>query len=232
MAAFFDTDSETTLFNIGPYQIQRKTVLAPMAGVTDLPFRQLCRELGAGLVVSEMVASDPSTWSTKKSNCVSSLPMSGPRICADCRLRSPDDGRGRPLQCPAGGADHRYQYGLPGEKSTEESRRFCPAAVPGSGADILHAVVDSVDVPVTLKIRTGWDRLNRNAVSIARIAEDAGIAALAIHGAPAPAALSKRWSTTPLPMWSPLSPCRCWPMAISPRRKKPLKCCSIPVPLL
>jgi tRNA-dihydrouridine synthase B len=163
------------LFNIGPYQIQRKTVLAPMAGVTDLPFRQLCREMGAGLVVSEMVAADPSTWSSRKSKL---------------RIQFADEPAPRSVQIAgydpqmmAEAARFNVQQGA----EIIDINMGCPAKkvlkkAAGSALLQLHAVVDSVDVPVTLKIRTGWDRQNRNAVTIGKIAEDAGIAALAIHG--------------------------------------------------
>ena len=171
------------MFNIGPYQIQRKTVLAPMAGVTDLPFRQLCRELGAGLVVSEMVASDPSTWSTKKSKLrIQFADEPAPRSVQIAGYDPQMMAEAARFNVQQGAQIIDINMGCPAKKVLKRAAGSALLQYPDLVRDILHAVVDSVDVPVTLKIRTGWDRLNRNAVSIARIAEDAGIAALAIHG--------------------------------------------------
>lgn len=171
------------MFNIGPYQIDRKTILAPMAGVTDLPFRQLCREMGAGLVVSEMVAADPSTWETRKSRL---------------RIQFGDEPAPRSVQIAgydpqmmavaaqfnvAQGAEIiDINMGCPAKKVCKRAAGSALLQDPPLVADILRAVVDAVEVPVTLKIRTGWNPDNRNAVSIAKIAEEAGVAALAVHG--------------------------------------------------
>ena len=171
------------MFNIGPYQIQRKTVLAPMAGVTDLPFRQLCREMGAGLVVSEMVAADPSTWSSRKSRLrIQFADEPAPRsvqIAGYDPLMMAEAAR---FNVKQGAEIIDINMGCPAKKVLKKAAGSALLQHPDLVRDILHAVVDSVDVPVTLKIRTGWDRQNRNAVTIAKIAEDAGIAALAIHG--------------------------------------------------
>ena len=168
---------------IGPHTIAPNVILAPMAGVTDKPFRQLCKQLGAGLAVSEMTTSDPRFWNTSKSMHRMdhagepdpvSVQIAGtvPRVMADAARHNVDHGAQLidiNMGCPA--------------------KKVCSAWA-GSAlmrdealvAAILRAVVDAVDVPVTLKIRTGWDAGNRNAASIARIAQDAGIAALAVHG--------------------------------------------------
>ncbi len=171
------------MFNIGPYQIKRKTVLAPMAGVTDLPFRQLCREMGAGLVVSEMVAADPSTWSSRKSRLrIQFADEPAPRsvqIAGYDPLMMAEAARFNVRQ---GAEIIDINMGCPAKKVLRKAAGSALLQHPDLVRDILHAVVESVDVPVTLKIRTGWDRQNRNAVTIAKIAEDAGIAALAIHG--------------------------------------------------
>ena len=171
------------MFNIGPYQIKRKTVLAPMAGVTDLPFRQLCREMGAGLVVSEMVAADPSTWSSRKSRLrIQFADEPAPRsvqIAGYDPLMMEEAARFNVRQ---GAEIIDINMGCPAKKVLRKAAGSALLQHPDLVRDILHAVVESVDVPVTLKIRTGWDRQNRNAVTIAKIAEDAGIAALAIHG--------------------------------------------------
>lgn len=171
------------MYNIGPYNIVNQTVLAPMAGVTDLPFRQLCRELGAGLVVSEMVAADPTTWQTRKSS-----------------LRTQFGDEPAPRSVQIAGYDPNMmaaaaQYNVALGAEIIDINMGCPAKkvcrrAAGSALlrdtplvqDILTAVVNAVAVPVTLKIRTGWDTNHRNAVKVAKIAEDAGVAALAIHG--------------------------------------------------
>lgn len=174
---------EAKLFNIGPYQIQRKTVLAPMAGVTDLPFRQLCREMGAGLVVSEMVAADPSTWSSRKSKLrIQFADEPAPRSVQIAGYDPQMMAEAARFNVQQGAEIIDINMGCPAKKVLKKAAGSALLQQPDLVRDILKAVVDSVDVPVTLKIRTGWDRQNRNAVTIAKIAEDAGIAALAIHG--------------------------------------------------
>ena len=171
------------MFNIGPYQIQNQTVLAPMAGVTDLPFRRLCRKMGAGLVVSEMVAADPNTWSTRKSRlrvqfgdepAPRSVQIAGydPQMMAEAAL----------FNVQLGAEIIDINMGCPAKKVCKRAAGSALLQNPELVESILKAVVSAVDVPVTLKIRTGWDRQNRNAETIARIAEDSGVAALAVHG--------------------------------------------------
>lgn len=169
--------------SIGPYTLPNRLILAPMAGVTDQPFRQLCRRLGAGMVVSEMVTSDVRLWNTRKS----SLRMihSG-----DAEPRSVQIAGGDP-QMLAEAARANVQLGA----QIIDINMGCPAKkvcnkAAGSALlkdqplvqAILEAVVAAVDVPVTLKIRTGWDRQNKNGIEVARIAEQCGIVALAVHG--------------------------------------------------
>ncbi|MBA2079362.1 tRNA dihydrouridine synthase DusB [Rhodanobacter sp. PCA2] len=169
--------------HIGPYRIDPPLVLAPMAGVTDKPFRLLCKRLGAGYAVSEMTISDPRFWTTKKS-----------------RWRMDHAGEPEPVGVQIAGADPaflaeaaRHNVALGAE--VVDLNMGCPAkkvcnAWAGSAllqdealvGRILDAVVAAVAVPVTLKIRIGWNRENRNGVAIARIAEAAGIRALAVHG--------------------------------------------------
>jgi tRNA-dihydrouridine synthase B len=171
------------LFTIGPYQINSKTILAPMAGVTDLPFRQLCRAMGAGLVVSEMVASDPTTWSTRKSRLriqfgnepsPRSVQIAGydPQMMAEAAQ----------FNVAQGAEIIDINMGCPAKKVCKRAAGSALLRDPELVERILGAVVKAVDVPVTLKIRTGWDRQNRNATEIANIAEQSGIQALAIHG--------------------------------------------------
>jgi len=168
---------------IGPYLIDPGLILAPMAGVTDKPFRQLARRLGAGYAVSEMTASDPKLWRTRKSRC-----------------RMDHAGETAPIGVQIAGADPEMladaaRFNADNGAQIIDINMGCPAkkvcrAWAGSAllrdeqlvARILAAVVAAVDVPVTLKIRTGFDGGSRNAVRIARIAETEGVQALAVHG--------------------------------------------------
>ncbi len=168
---------------IGPYQLPNRLILAPMAGVTDLPFRQLCRRLGAGMAVSEMVSSNSLLWGSAKT-----------------RRRATHDGESAPRSVQIMGTEPAM-LAEAARVNAEQGAQIidinmgCPAkkvcnVAAGSAllrdekkvAAILEAVVAAVDVPVTLKIRTGWDRAHRNALTIGRIAENAGVQLLAIHG--------------------------------------------------
>ena len=168
---------------IGDYLIDPPVILAPMAGVTDRPFRQLCRRLGAGLAVSEMTTSDASLWHTEKS-----------------RLRRDHRGEDAPIAVQIAGYDAAMmadaaRFNVEHGAQIVDINMGCPAKKvcrvdAGSAllkdealvARICAATVAAVPVPVTLKIRTGYDRASRNALAIARIAEDSGIAALTVHG--------------------------------------------------
>jgi tRNA-dihydrouridine synthase B len=169
--------------HIGPYRIAPRVILAPMAGVTDKPFRQLCKRLGAGLAVSEMTISDPKFWNTRKS-----------------LQRMDHAGEPAPISVQIAGTDpalmaEAARYNVAHGAQIIDINMGCPAkkvcnAWAGSAlmrdealvGRILAAMVAAVAVPVTLKIRTGWAADARNAPRIARIAEDCGIAALTIHG--------------------------------------------------
>jgi tRNA-dihydrouridine synthase B len=171
------------LMQVGPYILHNRLAVAPMAGVTDRPFRQLCKALGAGYAVSEMTASDARLWNTDKS-----------------RRRRDHDGEVEPIAVQIAGTEpvqmaHAARLNVAHGAQIIDINMGCPAkkvcnVAAGSAllrdevkvAAILDAVVAAVDVPVTLKIRTGWDHSHRNAVRIARIAEAAGIQALAVHG--------------------------------------------------
>jgi len=168
---------------IGPHQLKNNLIVAPMAGVTDRPFRQLCKKLGAGMAVSEMVASNSLLWGSKKT-----------------RRRANHEGETEPISVQIAGADpdmlaNAARFNVDEGAQIIDINMGCPAkkvcnVMAGSAllkdeplvGRILDAVVAAVEVPVTLKIRTGWDRGNKNALSVARIAEQAGIRALAIHG--------------------------------------------------
>jgi tRNA-dihydrouridine synthase B len=168
---------------IGSYKLKNNLIVAPMAGVTDRPFRQLCKKLGAGMAVSEMVTSNSLLYGSAKT-----------------LRRANHEGEVNPISVQIAGADPRMmaeaaKYNVDNGAQIIDINMGCPAkkicnVMAGSAllrdeplvAQILRAVVNAVDVPVTLKIRTGWDKQNRNAVIVARMAEDIGVQALAMHG--------------------------------------------------
>jgi tRNA-dihydrouridine synthase B len=168
---------------IGSHELANRLFVAPMAGVTDRPFRQLCKKLGAGYAVSEMAASNPKLWASEKTS-----------------RRLNHDGEAEPKAVQLAGADPEMlaeaaRFNVARGAQVIDINMGCPAkkvcnVACGSAllkdealvARILHAVVAAVGVPVTLKFRTGWDPQHRNALAIARLAEQAGIAMLTLHG--------------------------------------------------
>ena len=168
---------------IGSHTLRNNLFVAPMAGVTDRPFRQLCKKFGAGLAVSEMVASNSLLWGSEKT-----------------RRRANHEGEVDPISVQIAGADPAMmadaaRYNVERGAQIIDINMGCPAkkvcnTLAGSAllkdeslvARILEAVVGAVDVPVTLKFRTGWDSLNRNALRVAQIAEDSGVRLLSLHG--------------------------------------------------
>jgi tRNA-dihydrouridine synthase B len=171
------------MLQIGPYKLPNRVALAPMAGVTDLPFRRLCAEFGAGLVVSEMISCNPQLRNSRKTQWRS-------RHDAEIEPRAVQIAGNDPLQMAAAASYNVAQgaqiidinMGCPAKKVCRKAAGSALLADEPLVQSILQAVVTAVDVPVTLKIRTGAAPHARNAVTIARIAEDAGIAALAVHG--------------------------------------------------
>ncbi|KPK39247.1 MAG: tRNA-dihydrouridine synthase B [Gammaproteobacteria bacterium SG8_47] len=168
---------------IGPYQLGSNVILAPMAGVTDRPFRQLCKHLGAGMAVSEMVSSNSLLWGSAKTKRRAdhrgeieprSVQIAGadPAMMADAARHNADNGAqiiDINMGCPA----KKVCNVMAGSALLKDETLV---------AGILESVVGAVDVPVTLKIRTGWDKSTRNAERVARIAQESGIQCLAIHG--------------------------------------------------
>ena len=168
---------------IGPHVLRNNLIVAPMAGVTDRPFRQLCKAMGAGMAVSEMISSNAQLWTTAKS-----------------RRRADHEGEVDPISVQIAGADpaamaEAARYNADRGAQIIDINMGCPAkkvcnVAAGSAllqnealvGRILEAVVAAVSIPVTLKIRTGWNPQNRNAVRVAQIAQCAGIKALSIHG--------------------------------------------------
>ncbi|RZU36836.1 tRNA-U20-dihydrouridine synthase [Fluviicoccus keumensis] len=167
---------------IGPYRID-PIALAPMAGVTDRPFRQICRDQGAGYTVSEMVTSDSRLWHTAKSSFrLNHEGEPGPRSVQILGYDPVMMAEAARLNVERGAQIIDINMGCPAKKVCNRLAGSALMQDEALVADILHAVVQAVDVPVTLKTRTGWNRDNRNGVTIARIAEDAGIRMLVIHG--------------------------------------------------
>ena len=154
-----------------------------MAGVTDLPFRQLCRKMGAGLVVSEMVAADPTTWSTRKSRLrVQFGDEPAPRSVQIAGYDPQMMAEAAKFNVQQGAEIIDLNMGCPAKKVCKRAAGSALLQNPELVKDILEAVVSATDVPVTLKIRTGWDSEHRNGLTIAKIAEQSGIQALAVHG--------------------------------------------------
>jgi tRNA-dihydrouridine synthase B len=168
---------------IGQHQLDNNIILAPMAGVTDRPFRELCRQQGAGLAVSEMLSSNPRVWNSRKSK----LRMD---YHDESGIRSVQIAGSEPLAmataaqlCVQQGAQIvDINMGCPAKKVNKKKAGSALLPHPKLVQAILESVVDAVDVPVTLKIRTGWDPESRNGLEIAQIAEQSGIQALAVHG--------------------------------------------------
>jgi tRNA-dihydrouridine synthase B len=169
--------------HIGPHRLDGRTFLAPMAGVTDLPYRRLCRRMGAALAAGEMLSADLRLWDTPESRRRRDHSgEAGPRVVqiaggdaqtmADAARRNVD----------AGAEIIDINMGCPAKKVCNRDAGSALLRDEGLVADILQATVRAVAVPVTLKIRTGWEPAARNGVRIARIAEAAGVQALAVHG--------------------------------------------------
>lgn len=171
------------MLKIGKYQIQNPLILAPMAGVTDLPFRKLCLNLGAGLAVGEMVSSDVGLWASRKSalRLIHDLEIE-PRVI-QITGTSPEQMANAAAQNIQHGAQViDINMGCPAKKVLKKAAGSALMKDEPLVAKILAATVGAVDAPVTLKMRTGWSMSQRNAVSIARIAEQEGIQMLSVHG--------------------------------------------------
>lgn len=170
-------------FAIGPHQLENGLILAPMAGITDRPFRHLCRHLGAGLAVAEMLTSDTSLWHTQKSQ--RRLPHADDSTPISVQIAGSDPAQmahAARANVALGAQIIDINMGCPAKKVLKKAAGSALLRDPKLVKDILTAVVCAVDVPVTLKIRTGWSTDQRNGLDIANIAQDAGIQALAVHG--------------------------------------------------
>ncbi len=168
---------------IGPYQLENNLILAPMAGISDHPFRSLCKQLGAGLAVSEMVASNPALREHKrtllKADHKDEIGLRSVQILGTNPEQMADAAR---YNAERGAQIIDINMGCPAKKVCSVAAGSALLRDEALVKKILEAVVNAVDIPVTLKIRTGWDLHSRNAVDIAKIAENSGIAALTLHG--------------------------------------------------
>jgi len=170
-------------YQIGSYQLKSKLLLAPMAGITDRPYRDVCRKYGAGLTSSEMITSDLSLINTKKSQ--QRLPQKnepGPRSAQIVGTEPKVMAEAARFNVEHGAHIIDINMGCPAKKVCNKAAGSALMQNPGLIKKILSEVIAAVDVPVTLKMRTGWAKTQRNAMLIAKIAEDTGIASLAIHG--------------------------------------------------
>lgn len=168
---------------IGPYTLPNNLILAPMAGITDRPFRELCRQFGVGLAVSEMVASNPGLQKHRrtllKTNYTGETGIRSVQILGTDPQQMANAAK---LNQQRGAQIIDINMGCPAKKVCSVAAGSALLRDEDLVKRILDAIVNSVDIPVTLKIRTGWDKDNKNAIKIAQIAEQSGITALTIHG--------------------------------------------------
>ncbi|AGE87961.1 tRNA dihydrouridine synthase DusB [Cronobacter sakazakii] len=168
---------------IGHYQLRNRLIAAPMAGITDRPFRTLCYEMGAGLTVSEMMSSNPEVWASDKSRLrMVHVDEPGIRTVQIAGSVPEEMAEAARINVDNGAQIIDINMGCPAKKVNRKLAGSALLQYPDLVKSILTAVVNAVDVPVTLKIRTGWDPANRNCVEIAQLAEECGIQALTIHG--------------------------------------------------
>ncbi len=171
------------MIQIGDYTLSGPAVLAPMAGITDAPFRSTCRRYGAAAATAEMLTANCQLWhSRKSSNRLPDAAWPEPRIVqiAGSEAKQMADAA---LRCADSGAQIiDINMGCPAKKVCRRAAGSALLKHEALVAEILISVVRAVSIPVTLKIRTGWDQAHRNAVTIAAIAQDAGIQALVVHG--------------------------------------------------
>ena len=168
---------------IGSYELKNRILLAPMAGITDQPFRRLCVHYGVGLTFSEMMSTNPQVWHTEKSKLrlahSEELGLNAVQIAGSDPLEM---AQAAAINVAYGAEIIDINMGCPAKKVNRKLAGSALLQFPDLVEKILKEVVNAVDVPVTLKIRTGWDKANRNCVQIGKIAEQSGIQALTIHG--------------------------------------------------
>lgn len=171
------------LLQIGACKNENCVVLAPMAGVTDKPFRDLCKKLGAGFMITEMISSESSLWSTRKSR--QRLDFGNTDLPSWIQIAGSDPmmlGQAARAIESLGGQMVDINMGCPAKKVCRKAAGSALLKHEPLVEEILRTVVNAVKIPVTLKMRTGWSRTARNGLSVARIAEDCGVAAITVHG--------------------------------------------------
>ncbi len=170
-------------FSIGPVRLESPVVLAPMSGVTDLPFRRLVKALGAGLVVSEMIASQAMVRATRRTLTMARTePEEHPMAVQLAGCEPAVMAEAAKLNADRGAAIIDINMGCPVKKVVNGYAGSALMRDERHAARIMEATVKAVELPVTLKMRTGWDERSRNAPALARIAEDCGIRMIAVHG--------------------------------------------------
>ncbi|TCP93237.1 tRNA-U20-dihydrouridine synthase [Cricetibacter osteomyelitidis] len=168
---------------IGQYQLKNRVMLAPMAGITDQPFRKLCAQYGAGLTFSEMMSTNPDVWHTEKSKLRLAHHHEAGINAVQIAGSDPDEmAQAAQVNVEYGAEIIDINMGCPAKKVNRKMAGSALLQYPDLVEKILTSVVNAVNVPVTLKIRTGWNKDNRNCLDIAKIAEQSGIQALTIHG--------------------------------------------------
>ena len=168
---------------IGNHRLNNNLILAPMAGVTDQPFRKLCKQFGVGMAVSEMVSSKPELLKHKRTLLKTNHNNEPGPISVQILGTDPKEmANAARFNVDRGAQIIDINMGCPAKKVCNVAAGSALLRDEPLVKNILESVVSAVDIPVTLKIRTGWDPLNKNAPTIAKIAEQAGIQALAIHG--------------------------------------------------
>lgn len=168
---------------IGQYKLKNRIILAPMAGITDQPFRKLCASYGAALTVSEMMSTNPDVWHTEKSKLRLAHHQDAGINAVQIAGSDPEEmARAAQINVEYGAQIIDINMGCPAKKVNRKMAGSALLQYPNLVEAILQAVVTAVNVPVTLKIRTGWDKQHRNCLQIAKIAEQTGVSALTIHG--------------------------------------------------
>lgn len=168
---------------IGSYSLANKAMLAPMAGITDQPFRELCCRMGAGLAVSEMVLANPKVWNTDKSlHRTRHSELAGIRSVQIAGSDPQELAYAAKVNVDDGAQIIDINMGCPAKKVNKKLAGSALLKEPLLVEQIVKSVVDAVSVPVTLKIRTGWCENTRNGIEIAKIAEHNGIQSLVVHG--------------------------------------------------
>jgi tRNA-dihydrouridine synthase B len=174
---------ELRSFRLGKHLLQRPILLAPMVGVSDVPFREVCLQQGATLTIAEMLPADTAMWKSEKNRLrLKRSTACGPEIVQIAGFDAGMMAEAARLNADMGAEVIDINMGCPAKKVLKKAAGSALMRDPELVEQILRAVVAAVDIPVTLKMRTGWCRAQKNGVDIARIAEDCGITMISVHG--------------------------------------------------